>query len=181
MEVNWKEQWALFATGFDGEYANIPIENTTFRLYPGPGFGDLSHPTTQIMLQLMRPIIRGRPVIDIGCGSGILSLAAHYLGADSVTAVEIDPDATAHAKKNFELNGLSIPILKETPNIPDEAVVLINMTRGEQEILYAHSPHLIDAKSLIVSGLLAQQKPLQTTPAQSFIIREKWLGFLLIN
>ena len=82
--VNWEEQWALFAeSSFDGK-AHIDLSQfggaSTLLLLPGPGFGDLSHPTTYLMLKMMQNRVQNLPVLDIGTGSGILALAALSLG-----------------------------------------------------------------------------------------------------
>ena len=72
----WDQQWELFAPQFKEGKAHIDLTDygvcKTLQLYPGPGFGDLSHPTTRLVLQLMKPHLQQRLAIDIGCGSGIL-------------------------------------------------------------------------------------------------------------
>src|SRR3990172_3771542 len=78
-EINWMEQWEQFAPNFHDGYAHIDLSRfgaeTPVRLKPGPGFGDLSHPTTRIMLELVGKRLKKRPLIDIGSGSGILTLS----------------------------------------------------------------------------------------------------------
>jgi ribosomal protein L11 methyltransferase len=78
------------------------------RLVDGPGFGDGSHPTTQLCLQgiaALAPLDRPWRLLDVGSGSGILSVAGARLGA-SVDAVEIDARAIEHAEQCFRANGL---------------------------------------------------------------------------
>ena len=78
------------------------------RLASGPGFGDGSHPTTQLCLQAVSAFARrDRPwrMLDFGSGSGVLSIAGALLGA-SVEAVEIDPAAIEHARANLAANGV---------------------------------------------------------------------------
>lgn len=70
-------------------------------------FGTGTHPTTQLCLQILEARLeRGQNVIDVGCGSGILSLAAARLGAGSVIGVDIDPESIPIAEQNAQLNGL---------------------------------------------------------------------------
>lgn len=95
----------------------IPI-----KIDPGMAFGTGTHPTTQLCLALMETFLDHRPqtidhtsssivhrplsVIDIGCGSGILSIAALKLGAASALGVDIDPEAIKNARANADLNGI---------------------------------------------------------------------------
>lgn len=74
-------------------------------LDPGMAFGTGTHPTTKLMLQALENVIRGgESMIDVGTGSGVLSIAAKQLGAGTVTAYDIDEVAIRSAKKNLALN-----------------------------------------------------------------------------
>lgn len=74
-------------------------------LDPGMAFGTGTHPTTQLMLQALEIVIRGgESLIDVGTGSGVLSIAAKQLGAKDVSAYDIDDQAVRSAKKNIQLN-----------------------------------------------------------------------------
>ncbi len=76
-------------------------------LDPGMAFGTGHHPTTRMCLELMeRCLTPGDCVLDLGCGSGILSIAAAKLGADRVTGIEIDAIAAKAGRANIELNNL---------------------------------------------------------------------------
>ena len=75
------------------------------RLDPGLAFGTGSHPTTRACLRwLERHVVRGARVLDYGCGSGILAVAAMKLGAGDALGVDIDPEAVAAARANAERN-----------------------------------------------------------------------------
>ncbi|MCJ7510603.1 MAG: 50S ribosomal protein L11 methyltransferase [Dehalococcoidia bacterium] len=77
------------------------------RLDPGMAFGTGQHPTTLMCLGALEELLRpGMDVLDLGTGSGILALAAARLGATSVLALDIDPQAAAVARENVRLNGL---------------------------------------------------------------------------
>src|SRR5271170_4679349 len=83
-------------------------EAVVVRLDPGLAFGTGSHPTTALCLQILESLpIRGRSVIDYGCGSGILGIAALKLGAAHVVAVDLDPQALQATRDNAIANGLS--------------------------------------------------------------------------
>jgi ribosomal protein L11 methyltransferase len=76
-------------------------------LDPGRSFGSGSHPTTRLVIaQLEELVAPGARVLDVGCGSGALSLAAARLGAASVDAIDIDPDALAATQENARRNGV---------------------------------------------------------------------------
>ena len=81
------------------------------RLDPGLAFGTGTHPTTALCLQILDSLpVGGRNVIDYGCGSGILGIAALKLGAAHVTAVDLDPQALLATRDNAIRNGVSAHI-----------------------------------------------------------------------
>jgi ribosomal protein L11 methyltransferase len=81
------------------------------RLDPGLAFGTGTHPTTALCLQILDSLpVSGRNVIDYGCGSGILGIAALKLGAAHVTAVDLDPQALLATRDNAIRNGVSANI-----------------------------------------------------------------------
>jgi ribosomal protein L11 methyltransferase len=81
------------------------------RLDPGLAFGTGTHPTTALCLQILDSLpVSGRNVIDYGCGSGILGIAALKLGAAHVTAVDLDPQALLATRDNAMRNGVSANI-----------------------------------------------------------------------
>ncbi len=85
----------------------VPAGRTALYLNPGLTFGTGSHASTQLCLEaLERYVAPGGPVLDLGCGSGILSIAALLLGASEATAVDIDPKAVGVAYENAALNSI---------------------------------------------------------------------------
>jgi ribosomal protein L11 methyltransferase len=81
------------------------------RLDPGLAFGTGTHPTTALCLEILDSLnLAGRSVIDYGCGSGILSIAALKLGAARVIAVDLDPQALLATRDNAARNGVSAQI-----------------------------------------------------------------------
>jgi ribosomal protein L11 methyltransferase len=91
-----------------GEFeVNVP-EAIVVQLDPGLAFGTGTHPTTALCLAWLDDLdLDSKQVLDFGCGSGILSVAALLLGADAVTAVDIDPQAITATGRNAERNGVA--------------------------------------------------------------------------
>lgn len=184
MTVNWDEQWALFAENFYNGKAHIHLGDKTLLLLPGPGFGDLSHPTTALMLEMMRPFVREQAIIDIGSGSGILTLAALLLGARSALGVDIDPDALIHARKNNKLNGLQAHFTKTLPQKLPPSIGLMNMILSEQRCAFSDQANAA-VQVWITSGILSIQETeyLSQTMKWGWKLRSRhqksdWLGFV---
>ncbi len=118
VEENWEIAWRQFfkprrvgnrfvVRPTWEEFASSP-DDLSIVLDPGQAFGTGDHPTTRLCLELMENVaISGKTVLDIGCGSGILSIGACLLGAKTVLAIDIDPIAVEVAKENRELNGVT--------------------------------------------------------------------------
>jgi ribosomal protein L11 methyltransferase len=88
-------------------------------LDPGLAFGTGSHPTTRLCLQwLERELLPGATVIDYGCGSGILAIAAARLGAGKVIGIDIDAQALISARDNAQRNQVSIDVRAGTDHFP---------------------------------------------------------------
>lgn len=186
--VDWENQWELFAEDFREGKAHIDLSKFggkgTLELLPGAGFGDLSHPTTYLMLELMKGRMKGETVIDIGTGSGILALAALKLGAKSAIGIDIDDAALKHARKNAKANGLSIQFAKKLPKkLPAASIFLFNMILPEQKIVGPDAFNRF-AKLWIVSGVLKEQKTAYLKQAakwgwtlDSSAERSGWLAF----
>jgi ribosomal protein L11 methyltransferase len=97
----------------------IPI-----RIDPGMAFGTGTHPTTQLCLELLEACMAQRvaqetDIIDIGCGSGILSIAALKLGARRAIAVDIDPVAVSVTQENAALNGVTAGVETGTGSVAE--------------------------------------------------------------
>ena len=129
-------------------------------LDPGLAFGTGSHPTTRLCLQwLERELSPGASVIDYGCGSGILAIAAARLGAGQVIGIDIDAQALIAARDNAQRNQVSIDVRAGTDARPDPAdVVVANILSSPLKLL---APVLIDlvrpGGTLVLSGVLARQ------------------------
>jgi ribosomal protein L11 methyltransferase len=86
-----------------------PGGRVAVRIDPGLAFGTGSHPTTRLVLSFLEKTVRGgERVLDYGCGSGILAIAAAKLGATQVDAVDLDPEALETTRNNALANGVAL-------------------------------------------------------------------------
>ena len=95
-----------------------PVKGHVIRIDPGTAFGTGKHETTRMCLQAIEENVPQKSwiMLDVGTGSGILSVYGAMLGAKEVTAIDIDPEAVRWAEKNIELNDIPIKIdLSTTP------------------------------------------------------------------
>ncbi len=106
-------------------------------LDPGLAFGTGSHPTTRLCLRwLERSIAGGETVLDYGCGSGILAIAALKLGAHRAVGVDIDPDAVATARANARRNGVAGEFLEDCAPLTFTAdLVIANILANPLKLL----------------------------------------------
>jgi ribosomal protein L11 methyltransferase len=132
-------------------------------LDPGLAFGTGTHPTTAMCLQWLDGAdIDGKTVIDYGCGSGILAIAALLLGAESAIATDIDPQALAATSANAERNRVSGERLQvcHPQAVPTTTadLLLANILAGPLIALAPEITALVNSGGQIVlSGILQQQ------------------------
>lgn len=149
-EEDWEESWKQY-------YQPIPIgekllivpqwlspENPEHRipvvLDPGMIFGTGAHASTQMCLRALEQTIHGgERVIDLGSGSGILSIAALLLGAQEATGVDIDPKAEDIARENASLNGLTAPKFRAvTGNVIGDKAMMEFLSEGGYDVVLAN-------------------------------------------
>lgn len=129
-------------------------------LDPGLAFGTGSHPTTRLCLEWLDEHLRGgERVIDYGCGSGILAIAAARLGATSVCAIDIDAQALDSARRNAAVNAVTLDIRATTDPRPAPAdVVVANILANPLRILAPLLSGLVaPGGHLVLAGLLDRQ------------------------
>lgn len=129
-------------------------------LDPGLAFGTGSHPTTRLCLEWMADRLRvGESVIDYGCGSGILAIAAAKLQAGQVIGVDIDPQAVESSRYNASLNGVCarFQLADDAPPMPAD-VVIANILSGPLKVLAPLFAQLTrPGGRIVLSGVLAAQ------------------------
>lgn len=160
---------------------------TNIMLDPGLAFGTGTHPTTALCLEwLDQQDIANKTVIDYGCGSGVLAIAAALLGAKEVIAIDNDPQAIIATESNRELNGISDMQLRAyLPGVeghPKADIIVANILAGPLEALTPIIAALIKpGGKLILSGVLSQQTQSLMNSYQEYFtmlepaLREEWV------
>ena len=133
---------------------------------PGLAFGTGSHPTTHLCLLWLEEHshLQNQSLLDYGCGSGILAIAAAKLGCNPVVGTDIDPQAMVAARSNAEINNTSIRFVLPTEGAPELAaetkydIVMANILANPLQVL---APALVNKMrpggQIVLSGVLARQ------------------------
>lgn len=179
-DKEWKFKWKEYFKPFRAsdrlwvcpsweELEDVP-EERIIRIDPGMAFGTGTHETTSMCIEMIDEQIKpGQRVLDAGCGSGILSIAAAKLGAGDVLGVDVDPEAVRVAQENLEKNGVADAARAEygdlTQGVGYEAdLVAANLMA---ELLCMLTPgiynHLTDGGLFISSGILEEKADMVTS------------------
>lgn len=178
-DTNWEESWkSNYPPQVLGEkLVVIPYWLEDFDLAgrlpvildPGLTFGTGAHPSTQMVMEVMEKTLKpGASCLDLGSGSGILSIAALRLGAKSAVGVDIDPKAEDIARENAAYNGFAAPEFTAlTGNVTEDSALMARLREKRYDILLVNIvadviialapalPGLMDGGStLICSGIL---------------------------
>jgi ribosomal protein L11 methyltransferase len=153
---------------------------------PAQAFGTGAHPTTRLCLELIQELPAGGPLADLGCGSGVLAIAAAKLGFGPVTAVDHEPAAIEATRENARVNGVALERVERrdlrTEPAPVEPVTVANLVRP---LLFRVAELLPEQpETLIVSGLLEGEEDEVTAAFASFSDRrrlrlQEWSAILL--
>jgi len=124
---------------------------------PGLAFGTGAHPTTQLCLELIQSLER-TSLLDVGCGSGVLAIAAARLGFGPVVAIDDDPVAVETTRANAAVNSVALDVrladaLRDP--LPRSDVAVANVLLEPVEAILAR----LDAGEAITSGYLAGERP----------------------
>lgn len=163
-DADWENEWKKYYKPI--KTAKITIvpgwisykpgnDEKVMRLDPGMAFGTGAHATTRMCLDMMDA--SGKDVIDVGCGSGILGIAAALTGASSVYMCDVDPQAVEFAERNAKLNGVSAVIEQADLIHGDRRADLIfaNLTADIlSRLAEGLKDHLNENGTVIVSGII---------------------------
>lgn len=182
-ETNWEESWKdnyppqpigekivilpYWLAGTEGDRLSVILD-------PGLTFGTGAHPSTQMVIETMEQVVKpGFRCLDLGSGSGILSITALRLGAESAIGVDIDPKAEDIARENAAYNDFCAPAFTAlTGNVTEDTALMAQLAAQEYDLvlvnivadviigLAPYLPHFLTEKStLILSGILDVRLP----------------------
>lgn len=172
---NWNEEWekhydpiivddkCIVRASFHEPVLDYPYEIV---INPKMSFGTGHHETTHLMLKAQLGIdFKGKSVLDLGCGTGILAIMAHKLGASSIAACDIEEWAVTNSKENFMLNGCpEIACFEGTVDVIPERhprdIILANINRNVLlEEIPTYSKLLKLGGCLLLSGFYEKDIP----------------------
>ena len=163
VEAGWEDRWRAFhrpvrvgPLWVGPPWESPPADAVAVVVDPGRAFGTGAHPTTRLCLDLLVAEERGS-VLDVGCGSGVLAIAAAKLGHAPVVAVDVDPSAIAATGENAARNGVAVDVrLADTgTSFPTAKLALANIALDVVEALGSR----LDVERLVTSGYLDTDVP----------------------
>jgi ribosomal protein L11 methyltransferase len=154
----WEDGWRSFHRGvavgrlwIGPPWEEVPEGLLPVVVDPGRAFGTGAHPTTRLCLELLQEV-EPASLLDVGCGSGVLSVAAAKLGFAPVTAIDLDPVALEVTRANAAANGVQVEV-RETAVAA--VVAVMNIALDVVERLAPNVP----AEVLVTSGYLERDRP----------------------
>ncbi len=199
---DWGQEWKKFFHPFrigrnlvikpSWEEFEAADDDLVITLDPGMAFGTGHHPTTRMCLEALEMIL-GQitdpelfKVLDVGCGTGILAIAAAKLGAGQVTGIDSDGLAVETARENARMNNVSQIVFSDQPVSSIKSHYDLILANLALPTLIELQPHfsflLLDGGKLVISGILDQQRDemerhflLPTYNDYQLLAQEEWV------
>jgi ribosomal protein L11 methyltransferase len=161
---DWERRWRLFhqpaelgSMWIGPPWRTPPPGLLAIVIDPGRAFGTGGHATTRLCLELLEDLSRGS-LLDVGCGSGVLSIAAAKLGFAPVVALDADTNAVEATAANAAVNGVEVDVRQADAleeELPAADVAVANIALDVVEGVLAR----LDAARVITSGYVASEQP----------------------
>ena len=162
VESGWEERWREFhkpvrvgPLWVGPPWEEPPADALAVVVDPGRAFGTGAHPTTRLCLEALLELERGS-LLDVGCGSGVLSIAAALLGYGPVSGIDTDPAAVEATLANAAANGVAVEARRAdgaAAELPAADVTVANISLDGVAALRPHS------RVLVTSGYLVSDRP----------------------
>ena len=160
----WEERWRGFhrpvrvgPLWIGPPWARPPSETVPVVIDPGRAFGTGTHASTRLCLELVAEL-EPSSLLDVGCGSGVIAIAAALLGFAPVVAIDVDPAAVDATRRNAGANGVALDVRQidlSTARLPTADVAVANISLAQVELLVAR----VDAHMVVTSGYLERDEP----------------------
>jgi ribosomal protein L11 methyltransferase len=164
VDEGWEDRWREFHRGvvIGRFWVGPPWEEATagaeaIVIDPGRAFGTGAHPTTRLTLELLQEL-QPASLLDVGCGSGVLAIAAVKLGFTPVSGIDIDETAVEVTLANAQVNGVQVDARRcdaLRDELPDTEVAVANVALDVVEQLLPRLP----SRQLVASGYLERDEP----------------------
>jgi ribosomal protein L11 methyltransferase len=165
----------------DSQAVNVVLD-------PGLAFGSGTHTTTALCLEWLeqhREVLQGQTLIDYGCGSGILAIAAVKLGASQVWAVDNDPQALQATQNNSQQNLVATKVItvlpEQLPSVQADGLLANILAKPLRELVATFADHLKNGAWVVLSGILQEQTAEVIAAYQPYftiievVERENWI------
>jgi ribosomal protein L11 methyltransferase len=162
VEPNWQERWRAYhrpvrvgPLWIGPPWESPPADAVAVVVDPGRAFGTGAHATTRLCLEVLLEVPRGS-LVDVGCGSGVLAIAASKLGFAPVIALDVDPQAVDATQRNAAANDVELETRlgdAVADALPAADAIVANVT-GEVVARLR-----VEAEWLVTSGYLASDQP----------------------
>jgi len=164
VEAGWEDRWREFhrpvETGplwVGPPWERAPGNRLSIVIDPGRAFGTGAHPTTRLCLELLLELPRGS-LLDVGCGSGVLAIAAARLNFAPVIAVDVEDASVAATRANAAANGVEVDARLLDALVDELPRAEVGVANIALAAVTALAPRL-DVRLLVVSGYLAGESP----------------------
>jgi ribosomal protein L11 methyltransferase len=161
--ADWAEAWKRFhrptrigRLWIGPPWEVSPDDAVAIVIDPGQAFGTGGHPTTRLTLSLLLDVAPSS-LVDLGCGSGVLAIAAARLGFDPVVAIDVEEEAVTAARANAAVNGVAVDVRRGDvlrDALPATDVAVANITVGDAHALAGR----VESATLITSGYLVSEQ-----------------------
>jgi ribosomal protein L11 methyltransferase len=164
VEEGWEHRWRMFHRPVEvaglwigPPWLNPPADQVPVVIDPGRAFGTGSHATTRLVVELLTKLERGS-LLDVGCGSGVVSIAAAKLGFGPITAWDVDEHAIEATTRNAEVNDVSVEARCGDGMVVALAPADVCVANVTLDVVERVAPR-VACRQLVTSGYLMSDEP----------------------